>query len=60
MLGHLNSNYTLPLNVNIPGDGFKAEETLASSTIVWDSGNGWGDYLLDGPTNREAVGANPQ
>ncbi|MGI9554640.1 MAG: hypothetical protein ACR2M6_01595, partial [Vampirovibrionia bacterium] len=59
MLGHLNSNYTLPLNVNIPGDGFKAEETLASSTIVWDSGNGWGDYLLDGPTNRETVGANP-
>lgn len=59
MLGHLNSNYTLPLNVNIPGDGFKAEETLASSTIDWDSGNGWGDYLLDGPTNRETVGANP-
>ena len=59
MLGHLNSNYTLPLNVNIPGDGFKAEETLASSTIFWDSGNGWGDYLLDGPNNRETVGANP-
>lgn len=59
MLGHLNNNYTLPLNVNILGDGFKAEETLASSTIIWDSGNGWGDYLLDGPNNRETVGANP-
>ena len=30
-----------------PNDGF-----LWPNTIPWDSANGWGDYLLDGPTHR--------
>jgi len=53
-LGHLvdHGGLTQPSNLN---DGTAAGNTqiaLASSTIAWDSGHGWGDYMLDGPTYR--------
>jgi hypothetical protein len=54
-LGHLvvHGGVTQPANIN---DGFDAGNdspfALAASTIAWDSGYGWGDYMLDGPTYR--------
>jgi len=54
-LGHLvdHGGVTQPTNIN---DGIDAGNdspfALASSTIAWDSGYGWGDYMLDGPTYR--------
>ena len=53
-LGHLNLQ-------NPPEifDGFNAnEKPIALSTLNWDSGRGWGDYLLDGPSHRLQIGNN--
>ena len=30
-----------------------------ASTITWDVSNGWGDYLLDGPSHRGIVNTSP-
>ena len=44
---------TQPANINDGTDaGNVSPFALASSTIAWDSGYGWGDYMLDGPTYR--------
>jgi len=54
-LGHLvvHGGVTQPTNINDGIDaGNDSPVALASSTIPWDSGYGWGDYMLDGPTYR--------
>ena len=54
-LGHLVDwgGVTQPTNINDGTDaGNDSPFALASSTIAWDSGYGWGDYMLDGPTYR--------
>ena len=64
-LGHLNYYYTAPLNTpSIISDGFDAgveiPKATTASTITWDiCGNGWGDYLLDGPSQRGIVSSTP-
>jgi hypothetical protein len=57
-LGHLvdHGGVTQPININ---DGIVAGNdspfALATSTIPWDSGHGWGDYILDGPSYRGQI-----
>jgi len=57
-LGHLvdHGGVTQPTNIN---DGIDAglnpandPFSVSASTITWDTGYGWGDYMLDGPTYR--------
>ena len=64
-LGHLNHHYTAPLtypsNISDGVDaGVEIPNATTASTINWDiCGNGWGDYLLDGPSQRGIVGSTP-
>jgi hypothetical protein len=54
-LGHLVNwgGVTQPANINDGTDAGTANPVaLATNTIAWDSGHGWGDYMLDGPTYR--------
>ena len=54
-LGHLvdHGGVTQPTNINDGTDaGNDSPVALVASTIAWDSGYGWGDYMLDGPTYR--------
>ena len=53
-LGHL--NLQTPAEIY---DGYDAnEKPIAQSTIAWDTGRGWADYLLDGPNNRLQISNN--
>ena len=57
-LGHLvdHGGVTQPTHINDGTDaGNDSPFALAASTIAWDSGYGWGDYLLDGPTYRGQI-----
>ena len=59
-LGHLNHNYNIspivpPLSDNIDAGN---DKPVALQTSNWNGSPGWGDYILDGPPVRPAMGTN--